>query len=92
MTGISEAIRRFMQRHVVADDPMPERSWLDQQDMPRVPDAPVPGVSGQPVEPLAPLPGRHLPHGLEPAVAAHRRGQIKAVWGSRRRPGQDRRQ
>jgi hypothetical protein len=35
-TGISAAIRRFIEQNIVADDPLPERSWLDQQDMPRV--------------------------------------------------------
>ncbi|MBT2552808.1 hypothetical protein [Arthrobacter sp. ISL-5] len=33
-TGISAAIRRFIEQHIVADDPYPERSWLDRQDMP----------------------------------------------------------
>ena len=31
---IKEAIRRFVVRHIVADDPYPVRSWLDQQNMP----------------------------------------------------------
>jgi hypothetical protein len=35
-TGISATIRRFIEQNIVADDPRPERSWLDRQDMPRV--------------------------------------------------------
>jgi hypothetical protein len=31
---IKEAIRRFVARNIVADDPYPVRSWLDQQNMP----------------------------------------------------------
>jgi hypothetical protein len=63
-TGIRDSIRQFIERNVIADDPQPQRSWLDQQDMPsqeRSADAPV---SGLPVAALAPLPGRHssLPH------------------------------
>ncbi len=63
-TRIRDSIRRFIERNVIADDPLSERSWLDQQDMPsqeRGADAPV---SGLPVAPLPPLPGRHsaLPH------------------------------
>jgi hypothetical protein len=56
-TGISAAIRRFIEQNIVADDPLPERSWLDQQDMPRVQE-PARAVAGLPVEPLPPLPGR----------------------------------
>ncbi|MFJ5698435.1 hypothetical protein [Arthrobacter sp. NPDC093139] len=63
-TGIRGSIRQFIERNIIADDPLPQRSWLDQQDMPsreRSIDAPVSGV---PVATLAPLPGRHsaLPH------------------------------
>jgi hypothetical protein len=31
---IKEAFRRFVARNIVADDPYPVRSWLDQQNMP----------------------------------------------------------
>lgn len=58
-TGIRDSIRQFIERNVIASDPLPERSWLDQQDMcrqERSTDAPV---SGLPVAPLAPFPGRH---------------------------------
>lgn len=63
-TGIRHSIRQFIERNIIADDPAPQRSWLDQQDMPRQErsaDAPVPGL---PVAPLVPLPGRHsgIPH------------------------------
>jgi hypothetical protein len=34
ITAIREAIRRFVARNIVADDPYPVRSWLDQQNMP----------------------------------------------------------
>lgn len=34
-TGMSAAIRRFIEQHIVADDPYPEPSWLDRQDKPR---------------------------------------------------------
>jgi hypothetical protein len=61
-TGISAAIRRFIEKHIVADDPYPERSWLDAQDMPRL-TVPVPETaSGLPVTALLPLPGRHFGH------------------------------
>lgn len=32
--AIKEAFRRFVARNIVADDPYPVRSWLDQQNMP----------------------------------------------------------
>ena len=57
--GIRASIRRFIERNIIADDPLPERSLLDEQDMAcpeRGADAPV---SGLPVAPLPPLPGRH---------------------------------
>lgn len=57
-TGISAAIRRFIEQHIVADDPYPERSWLDRKDMPRVQLSSPVTVAGLPVEPLAPLPQR----------------------------------
>lgn len=61
-TGISAAIRRFIEQNIVADDPHPERSWLDARDMPR-PAVPVPeAASGLPVVPLWPLLGRHFGH------------------------------
>ncbi|WP_146068854.1 hypothetical protein [Arthrobacter sp. ZGTC131] len=57
-TGISAAIRRFLEQHIVADDPYPERSWLDLQDMPcEQTQSPV-AVAGLPVEPLPSLPQR----------------------------------
>ena len=65
-TGISAAIRRFIEKNIVADDPLPERSWLDQQDMPRVQKPDGEAVAGLPVEPLPPLPGRHAGHGRRP--------------------------
>jgi hypothetical protein len=64
-TGISAAIRRFIEQNIVADDPLPERSWLDQQDMPRVQES-ARAVAGLPVEPLPPLPGRQAGHGRHP--------------------------
>lgn len=71
-TGISAAIRRFIEQHIVADDPYPEQSWLDRQDRPRV-QQPLPvAVAGLPVEPLPNLP--RLGHG---------RTQYR-VWGRRR--------
>jgi hypothetical protein len=74
-TGISAAIRRFIEQHIVADDPYPERSWLDGQDMPRqqLPSRVV--VAGLPVEP-PPLPQR-FGHGRDRRV--HHR-----VWGRNR--------
>jgi hypothetical protein len=72
-TGISAAIRRFIEQNIVADDPLPERSWLDQQDMPRVQDNVRVAVAGLPVEPLAPLPGRRgrHPQRLRTRLRAH---------------------
>ncbi|TSE14728.1 hypothetical protein B1A87_001015 [Arthrobacter sp. KBS0703] len=75
-TGISAAIRRFIEQHIVADDPYPERSWLDRQDMPRQQLAPRVAVAGLPVEPLPPLPQR-FGHGRD------RRPHYR-VWGSHR--------
>ena len=63
-TGISATIRRFIEQNIVADDPLPERSWLDRRDMPRVQGASA--VAGLPVEPLPPLPGRQTGHGRHP--------------------------
>jgi hypothetical protein len=57
--GICASIHRFIERNIIAEDPLPQRSWLDEQDMPRQElsaDAPV---SGLPVASLPPLPGRH---------------------------------
>jgi hypothetical protein len=83
-TGISAAIRHFIEQNIVADDPLPERSWLDQQDMPRVPQAATTGVSGLPVEPLPPLPGRRGGHGGHPQGLRHRLGRknptVIEVW------------
>ncbi|MGN7252767.1 hypothetical protein [Arthrobacter sp. SAFR-014] len=62
-TGIRAVIRRFIDTHIVADDPFPERSWLDRQDMPGVEERARAAVAGLPVEPLSPLPGRHARHG-----------------------------
>lgn len=77
-TGISAAIRRFIEQHIVADDPYPERSWLDRQDMPRQ-QLPSPvAVAGLPVEPLPPLP-RRFGHGRD------RRG-LRRVLGRNRIP------
>jgi hypothetical protein len=64
-TGISATIRRFIGQNIVADDPFPERSWLDQQDMPRVQE-PSSSMAGLPVEPLPPLPGRQTGHVRHP--------------------------
>jgi hypothetical protein len=61
-TGIREAIRRFVERNLIADDPQPGRSWLDEQDMPlpQPPSTvPVPGLA---MDPLPLLPGRHFGH------------------------------
>jgi hypothetical protein len=65
-TGISAAIRRFIEQNILADDPLPERSWLDQQDMPRVQKSAGAAVARLPVEPLPPLSGRHAGHGRHP--------------------------
>ncbi|WP_395398593.1 hypothetical protein ACHMXB_12265 [Arthrobacter sp. UC242_113] len=65
-TGISAVIRRFIDTHIVADDPFPERSWLDRQDMPGVEERARAAVAGLPVEPLSPLPSRHAGHGQHP--------------------------
>ena len=57
--GIRASIRQFIERNIIADDPLPQRSWLDEQDRPRQErNVDVP-VSGLPVAPLPPLPGRH---------------------------------
>lgn len=63
-TRIRDSIRQFIERNVIADDPLPQRSWLDQQDMPRHKRSAGTPVSGVPVAPLPPLPGRHsaMPH------------------------------
>ena len=63
-TGIRDSIRQFIERNVIADDPLPQRSWLDEQDMPRQERSSAAPVSGLPVVPLPLLPGRHsgLPH------------------------------
>lgn len=61
-TGMSSTIRRFIEQNIVADDPFPVRSWLDQQDMPRLQE-PRTTVSGLPVEPLPPLPRSQSDHG-----------------------------
>lgn len=58
-TGIRDSIRQFIERNVIADDPAPQRSWLDQQDMPRRERSVDAPVSGLPVAQLPPLPGRH---------------------------------
>lgn len=65
-TAIRVAIRRFIDHHLVADDPFPERSWLDQQDMSRVEVPAGSAVAGLPVVPLSPLAGRHAGHGQYP--------------------------
>jgi hypothetical protein len=70
-TGISATIRHFVEQHIVADDPLPERSWLDQQDMPRVQTSARAAVAGLPVEPLPPLPGRHGRQRLRRRLRAH---------------------
>ncbi|MEN8582801.1 hypothetical protein ABFP37_08855 [Burkholderia sp. RS01] len=78
-TGISAAIRRFIEQHIVADDPYPERSWLDRQDMPRV-QLPSPvALAGLPAEPLPPLPPlpQRFGHGRD------RRTHYR-VWGRNR--------
>ncbi|MBT2519639.1 hypothetical protein [Arthrobacter sp. ISL-28] len=63
-TGIRGAIRKFVERNIIADDPLPQPSWLDQQDMPGQEIGAHSPVSGLPVAPLPPLTGRHsgLPH------------------------------
>ncbi|MFC9333918.1 hypothetical protein [Arthrobacter sp. NPDC057009] len=82
---IRQFIRRFIERNIIADDPAPQRSWLGQQDMPhqeRRADVPL---SGLPVAPLAPLPGRHSgqPH-LVPfgRIRAHRGAPVHRAAGS----------
>lgn len=76
-TGISAAIRHFIEQHIVADDPYPELSWLDRQDMPRVQQPSPVAVAGLPVKPLPKLP--RLGH------VRDRRTQYR-VWGRRRTP------
>lgn len=76
-TGISVAIRRFIEQHIVADDPDPERSWLDRQDMPRVQQPSPVAVAGRPVEPLPKLP--RLGRGRD-------RDTQYRVWGRLRMP------
>lgn len=63
-TGIRHSIRQFIERNIIADDPAPQRSWLDQQDLPRQGRSADAPVSALPVAPLPPLPGRHsgIPH------------------------------
>lgn len=82
-TGIRAVIRHFIEQNIVADDPLPERSWLDRQDMPRVQEFGRGTVAGLPVEPLPPLLGRRSGHGRHPQrlrqrllghKAANRRG------------------
>jgi hypothetical protein len=65
-TGISAAIHRFVEQNIVADDPFPERSWLDQQDMSRAQKPTTTDAAGLPVEPLPPLPGSQSGHGRHP--------------------------
>lgn len=65
-TGISTAIRHFIEQNIVADDPLSERSWLDQQDMPHVKNSSRAAVAGLPVESLPPLSGRHASDGQPP--------------------------
>ena len=62
--GIRASIRQFIERNIIADDPLPQRSWLDEQDRPRQERTADVPVSGLPVAQLPPLPGRHsaLPH------------------------------
>ena len=31
MGHLKESIHKFVEKHIVADDPSPERSWLDEQ-------------------------------------------------------------
>jgi hypothetical protein len=72
-TGISAAIRRFIEQNIIADDPLPERSWLDQQDRPRAQEPDSVAVAGLPVEPLPPLPDSHAGHGRHPQRRRMRR-------------------
>ena len=62
--GIRASIRQFIERNIIADDPLPQRSWLDEQDRPGQERNADVRVSGLPVAPLPPLPGRHsaMPH------------------------------
>lgn len=57
--GIRASIRQFIERNIIADDPLPRRSWLDEQDMPCQERSTGAPISGLPVPPLPPLPGRH---------------------------------
>lgn len=57
--GIRASIRQFIERNIIADDPLPRRSWLDEQDMPCQEWSTGAPISGLPVPPLPPLPGRH---------------------------------
>ena len=77
-TGISVAIRRFVEQHIVSDDPYPERSWLDRQDMPRLPQPSPVALAGLAAEPVPPLPQR-FGHGR------NRRAHYR-IWGRQRTP------
>lgn len=80
ITGIRAAIRRLIERHIVTDDPMPERSWLDVQDMPRVQEHFTSAVAGLPVEPLPPLADSRAGHGMHPQPLRRRpRGHIATM-------------
>lgn len=72
-TGMRASIRLFIERNLIADDPMPERSWLDQQDMPSpekttVLPARAAPVAGRSLTPLPPLPDRVPGHGRHQGV------------------------
>lgn len=90
-TGISVAIRRFIKQHIVSDDPYPERSWLDGQDMPRQQLSSPVAVTGLPVEPLPPLPQR-FGHGRDRRtdyriLGRHRTPAYQADGGTTNRNG-----
>lgn len=63
-TSIRGSIRQFIARYIIADGRPPQRSELDEQDMPGQMRGVEASVSGPTVPPLPTLPGRHsaLPH------------------------------
>lgn len=63
----------------MTDDPLPERSWLDMQDMPRAQDNFRSAVAGLPVEPLPPLSRPQAGHGRHPQRLRRRLGGHSAA-------------
>lgn len=88
-TGMRASIRLFIERNLIANDPMPERSWLDQQDMPSLDWTPVWSaqtrvVAGRSVAPLPPLPDRVPRYGRHQGVLERWRARHKIPAHSER--------